>query len=112
MWSSGVCHIEKGPGSDLLIWLDKVGSGKTQLPTDSAAWDVLESDFRQLVIDCAEQEHALKKIRELSMKDNAVDEYVAAFEGLVKPASILTTPRICKRSHKASLEGWPRRASI
>jgi hypothetical protein len=43
---------------------------------DSTAWDVLESDFRQLFIDCAEHERALEEMRELSMKDNAV---VAAF---------------------------------
>jgi len=46
------------------------------------------------------------------MKDNAVDEYVTAFEGLVEPASILLTPRICEGLYEASLEGWPRRASI
>jgi len=98
--------------SDHLIWPDKVASGKPSLRTDSTAWDILESDLQRLFIDYAEQEHALKEMRELSMKDNAINEYVAAFKGLVKPTSILMTPRIYKRSHKSSLEGWPRCASI
>jgi len=107
----GAQHRERSV-SDHLIWPDKVGSGKPLLPTDSTAWDVLESDLRWSFIDYAEQEHALKEMRELSMKNNAINKYVAAFKGLVEPASILMMPQICERLHEASLEGWPRRASI
>ena len=64
---------------------------------------------RRSLIDYAEQQRALNEERELSMKDNGFDKYVTGltgFEGLgIAPASISTTPRICERSHKASLEG-------
>ena len=63
-------------------WLDKVQNGKTTIPFDMTAWEVLERDFRNAFVDYAEHERAADDLKRLKMKEGRIDEYIAAFERL------------------------------
>jgi hypothetical protein len=44
------------------------------------AWDALEAEFKWAFVDYTEHERAQDELRKLKMKDNNVDEYIAAFQ--------------------------------
>jgi Retrotransposon gag protein len=46
------------------------------------AWEVLEQDFCQAIIDYAKYKRAQDEIRKLQMKDENVNEYITMFECL------------------------------
>ena len=49
------------------------------LPPGKTAWDVLEEDFLQLFVNCAEHERACDEMKQLSMASHRIGEYVLSF---------------------------------
>jgi Retrotransposon gag protein len=70
-------------------WLDKAKQNPDNvLSFSTTAWEVLEQDFHQAFIDYAEHERAQDEIWKLCIKDENIDEYIAAFECLGHHAEI------------------------
>ena len=64
-------------------WLNKVDADPTILPWHMNEWKVLESEFKKLFTNYAEQERANKKLQQLKMQGGDVDGYIAHFSQLV-----------------------------
>jgi len=61
-------------------WLCHVVEDPSMIPQRSNTWKELEKCFKEAFSDYAERERAQDKLKKLKMKNNNLDEYLAAFE--------------------------------
>jgi len=61
-------------------WLRHVVEDPSMIPRRSNAWKELEKRFKEAFSDYAERERAQDELKKLKMKNDNLDEYLAAFE--------------------------------
>jgi len=69
------------------------GLAPTHLDTDEALWNSFNTDLRSAFQDTAEEENAYAALKDLRMKEDQVDEYIAHFEVLLVKAGWQRTER-------------------
>jgi len=69
-------------------WLHHIVEDPSMIPQRSNAWRELEKRFKEAFSNYAEHERAQDKLKKLKMKNNNLDEYLAAFETQALRANI------------------------
>ena len=69
-------------------WLRQVVEDPSIIPHRSNAWFKLEKQFKEAFSNYAEHERAQDKMKKLRMKNDNLDEYLAAFETLAQCAEL------------------------
>jgi len=69
-------------------WLRHIVEDPSMIPCRSNAWKELEKRFKEAFSDYAEHKRAQDKVKKLKMKNDNLDEYLAAFETQVLRADI------------------------
>jgi len=69
-------------------WLHHIVEDPSMIPCQSNAWRELEKRFKEAFSDYAERKRAQDELKKLKMKNDNLDEYLAAFETQVLRADI------------------------